>query len=147
MKIVRSSEVRRTSTPAATMTTLASPTLGQAATSVWRVDAAPGASDGPLHVIDAEQVWTFLSGTAIVEAGGRAETLAAGDTIVIPAGHPPPDPPLPHHRVRRPRHRPRRCRRGPPRRPRLPDPALDRLTAGTERTGRPGRRGSWLCRD
>ncbi|WP_460306409.1 cupin domain-containing protein [Actinocorallia aurea] len=85
MKIVRSSEVRRTSTPAATMTTLASPTLGGAATSVWRVDVAPDAPEGPLHVIDAEQVWTFLSGGATVEVGGRAEALGAGDTVVIPA--------------------------------------------------------------
>ncbi|ROO89988.1 cupin domain [Actinocorallia herbida] len=85
MKIVRSAEARQTSTPTATMTTLASPTLGEAATSVWRVDVAPDAPVGPVHVIDAEQVWTFLSGVATVEVDGRAATLGAGDTIVIPA--------------------------------------------------------------
>ncbi|GAA2320176.1 hypothetical protein GCM10009853_092870 [Glycomyces scopariae] len=100
MRIVRSTETRRTATPAAVMTTLASPTLGDAPFPLWRVEAAPGTA-GPLHRIDAPQIWTLTAGTVTVEGdtaeGGAAETgaagpgggtaeLAAGDTLVIPAG-------------------------------------------------------------
>ncbi|SDK85385.1 hypothetical protein SAMN05216298_1673 [Glycomyces sambucus] len=100
MRIVRSTETRRTATPAAVMTTLASPTLGDAPFPLWRVEAAPGTA-GPLHRVDAPQIWTLTAGTVTVEegavegdtveggaaeTGGEATELAAGDTLVIPAG-------------------------------------------------------------
>jgi len=84
MRIVRSTESRRTETPAAVMTTLASPGLGGATAPIWKVDAAPG-SAGPVHHIDAEQVWTILAGTVTVTAGGDSAGLGTGDTIVLPA--------------------------------------------------------------
>ncbi|MFB9662711.1 cupin domain-containing protein [Glycomyces mayteni] len=85
MRIVRSAQTRRTATPAAVMTTLASPTLGGAPHPLWRVEAAPGAA-GPLHLIDADQVWAFTTGTAEVEVDGERTQAAAGDTLVVPAG-------------------------------------------------------------
>ncbi|MDX6744590.1 cupin [Actinocorallia sp. A-T 12471] len=85
MQIVRSGETRLTETPAAAMTTLASPTLGGAATSVWRVDVGPDAPAGPAHVIDAEQIWTFLAGSATVTTPEVTTTLGEGDTVVLPA--------------------------------------------------------------
>ncbi len=85
-RIVPAAATRRTATPNATMTTLASPTLGATAgLSVWRVEMAAG-SAGPPHVVDTEQVWTVVDGTLQVEAGGAAHTVAAGDTVVLPAG-------------------------------------------------------------
>lgn len=87
MPVVRRLETRRTETPAAVMTTLASPTQGGAATVLWRVDMQPGAA-GPVHVIDAEQVWTFLDGTATVDVDGVVVEVSAGDTLVVPAGVP-----------------------------------------------------------
>jgi len=85
MHVIRSEETRRTETPNAVMTTLASPTQGSSEQAVWRVEMAPGHS-GPLHGIDAVQVWTVLRGGAGVEAGEQAATLRPGDTIVLPAG-------------------------------------------------------------
>jgi quercetin dioxygenase-like cupin family protein len=84
MHVTRSAETRRTETPNAVMTTLASPTQGQSAQAVWRVEMQAGQA-GPLHGIDAEQVWTVLAGGASVEAGAGIATLSPGDTIVLPA--------------------------------------------------------------
>jgi quercetin dioxygenase-like cupin family protein len=84
MRIVRSADARRTATPAAVMTTLASPELGGAAAPLWEVEAAPGTA-GPVHHIDAEQVWTVLGGALTATVDGEAADLAAGDTIVIAA--------------------------------------------------------------
>ena len=84
MHVTRSAETRRTETPNAVMTTLASPTQGQSAQALWRVEMRPGQA-GPLHGIDAEQVWTVLAGGASVEAGADVAVLSPGDTIVLPA--------------------------------------------------------------
>ncbi|NUR58892.1 MAG: cupin [Catenulispora sp.] len=66
------------------MTTLASPTLGAAERPVWRVDVVPGAPAGPLHIIDVEQIWTFVAGGAQVACAGETFVLQAGDTVVLP---------------------------------------------------------------
>jgi quercetin dioxygenase-like cupin family protein len=84
LRIVRSTESRRSETPAAVMTTFASPDLGGAAAPVWKVEAAAGTA-GPVHHIDAEQVWTVLAGTVAVTVGEDSAELAAGDTVVIAA--------------------------------------------------------------
>jgi quercetin dioxygenase-like cupin family protein len=84
MRVIRSAETRRTETQNAVMTTLASPTQGESAQVVWRVEMRPGQA-GPLHGIDAEQVWTVLDGGAGIEAGADTTTLGPGDTIVLPA--------------------------------------------------------------
>ena len=85
MPVIRTSETRRSQTPAATMTTFASPTLGAAERPIWRVDVAAGAPSGPLHVIDVEQIWVFTEGGADVRVAGETFAVRAGDTIVVPA--------------------------------------------------------------
>jgi quercetin dioxygenase-like cupin family protein len=87
MPVIRNAESRRTETPNAVMTTLASPTQGGAGQAVWRVDMRPGQS-GPLHAIDTEQVWTVLDGGATVELDGEVVTVAPGDTLILPADAP-----------------------------------------------------------
>jgi quercetin dioxygenase-like cupin family protein len=87
MPVIRHADGRRSETPNAIMTTLASPTQGGAWQSMWRVEMAPGAA-GPLHVIDTEQIWTFLEGGVTVELSGETLTLESGDTLVIPADAP-----------------------------------------------------------
>jgi quercetin dioxygenase-like cupin family protein len=84
MTLIHRTQARRTETPNAVMTTLASPTVGGAERSLWRVDMAPGQS-GPPHRFDAEQIWTALSGAATVEVADVSHAVEAGDTIVIPA--------------------------------------------------------------
>ena len=87
MPVIRHAESRRTETPNAIMTTLASPTQGGAGQVVWRVDMNPGQT-GPLHGIDTEQVWTVLAGAATVELAGEPLVIEPGDTLVIPADAP-----------------------------------------------------------
>lgn len=80
---VRATQTRRTETPNATMTTLASPTLGTSAgLSLWQVEMAGGAR-GPRHSVDSEQLWTILSGELSIAVAGKEERLGAGDTIVL----------------------------------------------------------------
>jgi mannose-6-phosphate isomerase-like protein (cupin superfamily) len=86
MTVIRTADTRRSETPSGVMTTLASPTLGDAERPVWRVDVAPQAPKGPLHVIDAEQIWTFLTGGADVDIAEERVSVGPGDTLVIPGG-------------------------------------------------------------
>lgn len=83
MTLVRHADCRRTETPNGVMTTLATPTQGGVTgLAVWRVDSVPGRR-GPRHAADAEQVWTFLEGTATIELGGRELAVGPGDTVVM----------------------------------------------------------------
>ncbi|MBO0840693.1 MAG: cupin domain-containing protein [Sciscionella sp.] len=84
MPIIRNADCRRTETPNAVMTTLASPTQGDATQSVWRVDMKAG-QVGPPHAGDAEMVWTVLTGAARIELAGETLTVSAGDTVIMPA--------------------------------------------------------------
>lgn len=87
MAVLRHAENRRSETPNAIMTTLASPGQGGAELSVWRVDMQPGAA-GPPHSFDVEQVWAMLDGAATVELDGETHRVARGDAVVMPAGVP-----------------------------------------------------------
>jgi quercetin dioxygenase-like cupin family protein len=84
MTVIRDAQARRIETPNGVMTTLASPTQGEAGQSVWRVDALPGMA-GPLHAFDCESVWTWLDGACAVQVGRERFEVAAGDTLVLAA--------------------------------------------------------------
>ncbi|MCM3882545.1 cupin domain-containing protein [Frankia sp. R82] len=84
--VVRASGMRRTETPNAVMTTVASPTQGPSSRlSMWRVEMRPG-QRGPRHIFDSEQVWHVLDGQVEISAGGDLLTLGPGDAIVLAAG-------------------------------------------------------------
>ncbi|KJY38465.1 cupin domain-containing protein [Streptomyces sp. NRRL S-495] len=87
MSVIRSTDARRTETPNAVLTTYASPTQGGTGLAMWRVEMQ-AARSGPRHAMDTEQVWTFLTGTAVVDLDGEELALAAGDTLVLPADLP-----------------------------------------------------------
>ncbi len=87
MSVIRHADCRRTETPNAVMTTLASPGQGGAGCALWRVDMRPGQA-GPPHAVDTEQVWTALAGGAAVTLARATVVLAPGDTVIIPAGEP-----------------------------------------------------------
>lgn len=83
--LTRPADARRSETPNAVMTTLASPTLsGAGEVSVWRVEMAAG-QEGPVHVFDAEQVWLVVAGQPTIEVEDGLFTLATGDALQIPA--------------------------------------------------------------
>lgn len=84
--LVRAGQARRTETPNAVMTTLASPSQGPTAQlSMWLVEMRAG-QQGPLHVFDAEQIWHLLEGQTEMTAGRQQVMLNSGDVIVLPAG-------------------------------------------------------------
>lgn len=82
--LTRSSDAPVHPTPNAMMRTLAAPSLGATALSVWEVVMAAGAA-GPAHRVDAEQVWVVLEGRLRVELDGRVLEPAAGDALTLPA--------------------------------------------------------------
>lgn len=83
--VVRAGGMRRTETPNAVMTTVASPTQGPSSKlSVWRVEMRPG-QRGPRHAFDSEQVWHVLDGQVEISAGGELLTLGPGDAVVLAA--------------------------------------------------------------
>jgi quercetin dioxygenase-like cupin family protein len=85
ISFTNAAKARRTETPTAVMTTLASPTQGGSEhLSLWRVEMPTGRS-GPLHRFDSEQLWTVLNGQINISCEGAVTELAAGDTVVIPA--------------------------------------------------------------
>ncbi|MFJ2578668.1 cupin domain-containing protein [Kitasatospora aureofaciens] len=84
MPVIRHADARRTETPNAVMTTYASPTQGTTALAMWQVDMSAG-KQGPLHAMDVEQIWTFVTGAATVDLAGDAVAVTAGDTLVLPA--------------------------------------------------------------
>lgn len=83
--LTRPADARRSETPNAVMTTLASPTLsGAEELSVWRVEMTAG-QEGPVHVFDAEQVWLVVAGRPAIEVDGERFVLEPGDALQIPA--------------------------------------------------------------
>ena len=78
--------MRRSETPNAVMTTLASPTQGPTdRISLWKISMQPG-KRGPLHVFDSEQIWHLVAGEADFEIDGEVHRVQAGDAVVLPAG-------------------------------------------------------------
>ncbi len=83
--VLRPESMRRTETPNAVMTTLASPSQGPTGElSVWRIEMRQG-QRGPRHVFDSEQVWHLVSGVVDFAVGDETLHLRAGDTVVLPA--------------------------------------------------------------
>ncbi len=86
VSMVPAARARRTETPNALMTTLASPSQGPTARlSLWLVEMRAG-QQGPPHVFDSEQVWHLLDGEAEITVDGAPLVLGQGDTAVLPAG-------------------------------------------------------------
>ena len=84
--LVRAGQARRTETPNALMTTLASPSQGPTAElSMWLVEMRAG-QQGPRHVFNTEQIWHLFQGEAEVTADTERLVLVPGDTVVLRAG-------------------------------------------------------------
>lgn len=83
--LTRSADAPVHLTPNAAMRTLAAPSLGASALSVWEVVMAEGAA-GPTHRMDAEQVWVVLEDRLRVEIDGHVLEPAPGDALTLPAG-------------------------------------------------------------
>lgn len=87
MSIVEPHDRRVTTTPNATMTTLASPTLGDSRLSLWQVEMNPGVT-GPLHAFAEQVTWaiTHGTGTLTTDDGAAPVPLQPGTTLVLDGG-------------------------------------------------------------
>jgi mannose-6-phosphate isomerase-like protein (cupin superfamily) len=69
------------------VTGLAAPSRGSRESSVWRLRLPPGAP-AVEHTVDREEIFVALAGRAVATVDGESTELGAGDTLVVPAGHP-----------------------------------------------------------
>lgn len=69
----------------AEFTTLASPSLGAAETSVWRLSLSPAATPTE-HSVTREEIFVILAGRGTAVLDGEAHALAPGHTLVLPPG-------------------------------------------------------------
>lgn len=84
VNVVDPKKERTTTTPAGTMTALATPTSGSHQLSTWRVRMEPG-STSPEHRIDRDQVWMPVTGGFEVTVDGRTAEVTTGQAVTIPA--------------------------------------------------------------
>jgi quercetin dioxygenase-like cupin family protein len=85
MPVIDRDAQRRHHIPGATFETLASPSLGSAETSVWRVRLEPGTPGLP-HRLTREEIFVVLAGSATASLDGAPHPLSEGSTLVLPAG-------------------------------------------------------------
>jgi quercetin dioxygenase-like cupin family protein len=84
IRAARAGSARRIQTENAVMTTLASPTQGDASVlSMWQVAMRHGQGDSD-HTVDSEQIWHVTSGELVIAVEQERVRLAAGDTLVVP---------------------------------------------------------------
>ena len=85
MPVIDRDDQRRHDIPGATFETLASPSLGSAETSVWRVRLEPDTPGLP-HRLTREEIFVVLAGSATATLDGTPQPLSEGSTLVLPAG-------------------------------------------------------------
>ena len=106
MPVIRTSETRRSQTPAATMTTLASPTLGAADRPIWRVDVAAEAPRPAARDRRRADLGLHRGGAEVELAGESSRCAPATPSWCRPT--PSAASPGPRDRVQRDRDRPGR---------------------------------------
>ncbi len=83
--LIRQEEAPRFEVHGATVIGYASPKRGSSRLAIWRVTLAAGASS-PQHSLDADEIFTCLSGAADFFVDGGVVRVAAGDALTIVAG-------------------------------------------------------------
>jgi mannose-6-phosphate isomerase-like protein (cupin superfamily) len=66
-------------------TSLATPSLGCARTSIWQVEIPAGEEPTP-HELTDEEIFVVLEGAAAVTIDGEVSAAGVGDAVVVPAG-------------------------------------------------------------
>jgi quercetin dioxygenase-like cupin family protein len=86
MPLIKASAAPTFDIPGLSVVGHAAPSGGASETCVWRLTMPPGTPGTP-HAVDREEIFVGLSGEARVELDGQDTLVAAGDTLVVPAGH------------------------------------------------------------
>ncbi|MFI5528209.1 cupin domain-containing protein [Kitasatospora sp. NPDC051853] len=82
MHVIRQTEERTITTPAAVTTALAGPSQGSHEVSSWRVEMTEGA-ESPVHVITRDQVWMVIGGTFEFSVDGEDAKVTDGECLVL----------------------------------------------------------------
>jgi len=85
MPVISGAAAPQFTLPGVTFIGLASPSRGAKENAVWRLIMAPGVAPLP-HRLTREEILVATAGTAVATIAGEAHRLAAGDSIVVPAG-------------------------------------------------------------
>lgn len=85
MPMIRSALAPAFHLPGVTFHGLAAPSRGSQENAVWRLVMAPGVEPVP-HRLTREEIFVALSGKAVAAIDGEPHALAAGDSLVVPAG-------------------------------------------------------------
>ena len=85
MPVIAGAEAPQFTLPGVTFIGLASPSRGARENAVWRLIMAPGVAPLP-HCLTREEIFVATAGTAVATLAGETHALAAGDSIVVPAG-------------------------------------------------------------
>jgi len=85
MPMIRGASAPAFTLPGVTFHGLASPSRGAQENAVWRLVMAPGVEPVP-HRLTREEIFVALSGAAVAAVDGERHALAAGDSLVVPAG-------------------------------------------------------------
>ncbi|MEN3360490.1 MAG: hypothetical protein V7637_4472 [Mycobacteriales bacterium] len=85
MPVIRSGSAEPIALDGVRFTPCSGPASGGSELAVWLVEF-DGGGPGTPHHLDREEVLHVLSGSLRVELDGAAAEVAAGDTVLIPAG-------------------------------------------------------------
>jgi quercetin dioxygenase-like cupin family protein len=66
-------------------TSLATPSLGSARTSIWQVEIPAGETPTP-HELTDEEIFVVLDGVAEVTIDGVLSPAGVGDAVIVPSG-------------------------------------------------------------
>jgi mannose-6-phosphate isomerase-like protein (cupin superfamily) len=83
--MIHGAEAPQFTLPGVTFIGLASPSRGAKENAVWRLIMAPGVAPLP-HRLTREEIFVATAGSAVATIAGEFHALAAGDSIVVPAG-------------------------------------------------------------
>src|SRR4051794_5229504 len=84
MALIAAADAPAFELPGLAVTGLAAPSRGARETCAWRITLHPGA-DGAPHLVDHEEIFIALEGTARAIVAGTTCDLSPGDALVVPA--------------------------------------------------------------
>ena len=84
--LIREQEAPRFELPGVRFTAGAAPSRGSAQLCTWTITVSPDLHSPDPHTLDADEVFTVLSGT--IHTTPDAPAARAGDTVVVTAGSP-----------------------------------------------------------
>jgi mannose-6-phosphate isomerase-like protein (cupin superfamily) len=85
MPIIQGATAPQFTLPGVTFFGLAAPSRGSRENAVWRLVMTPGTPALP-HRLTREEIFVATAGSAIATVSGERHALAAGDSVVVPAG-------------------------------------------------------------